>query len=259
MQGDTCVLVLSYSLPMDHTSLVFYIILALVITLMIVTWDEYTILGKTLSEHGPLSWHSVQTSRQKTLLQTCQSKSMETHEVVLPESFTYFVEKNLLWCRVFKVGTPPWQGVVTYFDLTGTNRTGAPRSRHFQIGNNLTFQSIQNNQPIVFVVVRHPFTRLVSAYQDKIVDKGYPQLKNKTFAEFLHFVIEQSASCYSARSCDKMDLHWRPYDQICSFCQVNYTVISKLEIFDADRDMILGMVGIEGERVQLHGGSALAS
>ena len=163
------------------------------------------------------------------------------------------MEKNLLWCRVFKAGTTTW--LVTYFDLIANKTGGGPILTNFKISDDQTFQSILSNQPISFAVVRHPFTRLVSAYQDKIVDKGYPQLKNKTFAEFLDVVIEQSASCPSTKSCDKMDLHWRPYDQICSFCQVNYTVISKLETFDADREMILGMVGIEGERVHLHQGS----
>ena len=218
----------------------------LVFITVFIAKKENTELFISILSSDSASWYETQSSRQKTLLQSCNSNIISSNQEVLPERFTYFVEANLLWCRVFKAGTTTW--LMTYFDLIA-NKTGqGPILKHFKISNIQTFNNILKAQPVSFAVVRHPFSRLVSAYQDKGVGGEYPELRNKTFAQFLNLVIQQADSCASTNTWDKMDLHWRPYDKICSFCQVNYTVIAKLETFDQDREMILGMVGVHGER-----------
>ena len=224
---------------------IFYISL---FSITLFTWLFYHF--KNIRTTTADSWHEVQASRQQTLIKLCQFKSREAYQEIHPNRFTYFVEKNLLWCRVFKAGTTTW--LVTYFDLIANKTSGGPILTHFKISDVATYHSIQNNHPVSFAVVRHPFTRLVSAYQDKAVGGQYPQLKNKTFGQFLNLVIEQSENCSTIHSCESMDLHWRPYDQMCSFCRMKFSVISKLETFDEDREMILSMVGIAGERSKLH-------
>ena len=58
-----------------------------------------------------------------------------------------------------------------------------------------------------------------------------------------------------------IDVHWRPFNSHCFFCNVNYTVISKMETYDEDKNRFLKMVGIEDETVQerkhVHAGDSI--
>ena len=45
----------------------------------------------------------------------------------------------------------------------------------------------------------------------------------------------------------RMDVHWRPLNAHCFFCNVKYTVISKMETYDEDWNRSLKMVGIREE------------
>ena len=40
-----------------------------------------------------------------------------------------------------------------------------------------------------------------------------------------------------------MNEHWRPYLSTCSYCDISYTVITKMENVDRDRKILLEMVG----------------
>ena len=44
---------------------------------------------------------------------------------------------------------------------------------------------------------------------------------------------------------DNFNIHWEPYISSCDYCSLKYTVISKMETLDEDREMILRMVGAE--------------
>ena len=227
---------------MNWISVLFYVSILVLLALLLITWEEFNLEARL----APLPQHPDQGARQDLVHQACTDDDEHTHS--LPLSLTYFVEKRLLWCSIFRVNTPAWLQVVTFFDMVATRQIGPPRTRHFQIREQQAIHTVLKAQPVSFAVVRHPFSRLVSAFQDKGVGEEYPELRNKTFSQFLEFLIQQADSCASTNTWDKMDLHWRPYDKICSFCQVNYTVIAKLETFDQDRERILGMVGVHGER-----------
>ena len=54
--------------------------------------------------------------------------------------------------------------------------------------------------------------------------------------------------------------HWRSMDVSCSFCAVNYTVISTMETFGEDYARIsakLGLGTVKAERSNVHGGSKI--
>ncbi|XP_018027214.1 carbohydrate sulfotransferase 8 isoform X2 [Hyalella azteca] len=95
------------------------------------------------------------------------------------------------------------------------------------------------------LVVRHPFTRLVSAYRDKIEfcdrDKISPEMQYlfdeensgisfKTFAEFVVQETRRRPSFpYLA-----IDGHWRAYYVSCVPCNVQYKYVIKVETWDED-------------------------
>eukprot|EP00092_Neocalanus_flemingeri_P042887 GFUD01047082.1.p1 GENE.GFUD01047082.1~~GFUD01047082.1.p1 ORF type:complete len:166 (+),score=39.52 GFUD01047082.1:203-700(+) len=99
-----------------------------------------------------------------------------------------------------------------------------------------------------FSVVRHPFERLVSAFQDKIMNVGNGdsylaedfrlQHGGPTFAKFVRKVINDAEH-------GSFNIHWEPYISSCSYCSFNYTIISKLETMEEDKKIILGMVGAQ--------------
>ena len=122
------------------------------------------------------------------------------------------------------------------------------------------FQSLRDilvGNPVSFVTVRHPFERLVS---------GYSMAKNKnidyadtTFHDFIiKDVIMKVKENKSHEKFREMNPHWRPYNTYCAFCNIPYSVVSKMETFDQDKERILELAGLEdrqrGQRLYVHGG-----
>ena len=94
--------------------------------------------------------------------------------------------------------------------------------------------------------------RLVSAYEDKVLcsqctskqrSKTYKNLEEKTFPEFVdHILMEYKKSdCNKSYNfpCPSIDVHWRPYNARCAYCDIPYNVIGRLETFDDDIKYIL--------------------
>ena len=67
-----------------------------------------------------------------------------------------------------------------------------------------------------FLTVRHPFERLVSAYEHKVLRNHAKYLHNATFEEFIRkFVIKEAQKCPHYNHC--MNLHWMPYIRYMTF------------------------------------------
>ncbi|XP_069938020.1 carbohydrate sulfotransferase 11-like [Cherax quadricarinatus] len=116
------------------------------------------------------------------------------------------------------------------------------------------------NTYIKFLIVRHPYQRLLSAYRDKLEGTGEEfYIKNYaydiaktyrqdggdtniskpgnglTFSEFVSYV--------SDRPKDGFDEHWRPYTQLCFPCDIHYDVIGKYETLVKDSEYFLRLIG----------------
>ena len=118
-----------------------------------------------------------------------------------------------------------------------------------------------------FSFVRHPFERLVSAYTDKINDgfmkaNGYEKWfqNDKSFSSFVNLVLhEYRTSCYPGstqhsrirtnwynKNCEyKVNRHWRPFVFRCSYCDINYDIIGRMETWNDDLNYIIRKRGIE--------------
>ncbi|XP_050709139.1 carbohydrate sulfotransferase 11-like [Eriocheir sinensis] len=113
-----------------------------------------------------------------------------------------------------------------------------------------------------FMVVRHPFERVLSAYRDKLEGEyenpGYSfhkqvgkriQMKyrgvtyrgghNVTFAEFIRFISEAGRGTPEQRN-----EHWRPMHELCQPCAVRYDFIGKYENLKEDADYLLQWLGL---------------
>ena len=148
---------------------------------------------------------------------------------IIKERFLFSNKYRLLYCCNAKAGTTTWK-VSTFFKLKQTEHTN--------------FFPRQLSNYVSFFTVRHPFERLVSAYENKVVRNHAKYLHNATFLEFLKdFVIEEYHQCPENNLC--MNIHWMPYIASCSYCNVPYKYVQKMETFDRDAEEILKEVGLE--------------
>ena len=132
------------------------------------------------------------------------------------------------------------------------NRGFSPLLKPSQVGNLDTF--IENNKPFTFCFSRNPYSRLLSAYLDKI-DSNRPQKKNVllhlgkdisdlghkvSFDEFLKVVCEQPIA--------NMDTHWRIQYYQTFQDSINYDFMGKLENFTEDFVFVLDKLSIDHEK-----------
>lgn len=95
-----------------------------------------------------------------------------------------------------------------------------------------------------FAFVRHPFDRIISAYENKIVDGLYSQLidllnrryGDQSFESFAMYVISNWP----------WNCHWRRQADLCDFCSAGFDVVGKMETFDDDAKYILAKLGLNG-------------
>nr|XP_053647520.1 carbohydrate sulfotransferase 8-like [Cherax quadricarinatus] len=120
------------------------------------------------------------------------------------------------------------------------------------------------NDALIFLVSRHPFHRLVSAYKNKIVEadkrrthyvdlrrsilkvyQGDTNVTMPTFTDFCHYVADSlEAWLLDPDGYSRPDQHWMPITYICSPCIIDYTVYSKLETMESDTRFIADQCGL---------------
>ena len=85
------------------------------------------------------------------------------------------------------------------------------------------------------------FCRLASAYEDKVLNNGTGQKKlHRTlhnFSAFVDYVLDgyKKSVCYQKFNTPcSINVHWRPYNARCLYCDIDYNVIGRMETFDED-------------------------
>ena len=103
--------------------------------------------------------------------------------------------------------------------------------------------------------MRHPFERIVSAYQDKIVDgttlKKSLQKKygGVSFIDFTNMILDDSDNkCQKLNKCH-MNVHWKPFISRCGYCDIAYNIIVKAETIAEDQKYLGLMANIEFKKI----------
>ncbi|XP_068246670.1 carbohydrate sulfotransferase 10-like [Palaemon carinicauda] len=184
------------------------------------------------------------------------------------EFFYYSKSYNLLACVSAKGGSSTWRS--HFLSMNGYdkpyNQTHTPeldswiRARKV-IGENFLEQLTSKKGLTRLISVRHPFSRLVSAYTDKY-NGGKPlELTKKRamfyrkplemigrnftlmevaafpFPLFLRFVLYQKSRGF--------DRHWVPYSRNCKPCGLPYDYVVHLETLEDDLSYIIQQLGIK--------------
>ncbi|KAJ8916635.1 hypothetical protein NQ315_000280 [Exocentrus adspersus] len=176
---------------------------------------------------------------------------------------------KLLYCYVPKVACTNWKRVIMV--LTGesnaTNLVDIPASLAHAENSTLKLSQLSTEESsaalrdyTTFLISRHPFERLLSAYRNKFVDSlpssKYFQARygrhiirkyrpnasqseiqsgyNVTFPEFVHYLLEEGTNTNE---------HWSSIYDLCLPCTLNYTFISHYETLSQDAKTVLDMVG----------------
>ncbi|XP_017793067.1 PREDICTED: carbohydrate sulfotransferase 9-like [Habropoda laboriosa] len=175
---------------------------------------------------------------------------------------------EISWCPIYKAASSTWMkqfatlgGVLTEsaMELIRKNilqintivRKAFPRDRDIK----KAFQKL--NRTKKFLIVRHPFERLVSAYRDKLehiegrdyyykrfgrhIAHKYHRFRKlnetklePTFTEFLRFIVEEKY----------FDEHWAPFIDTCEPCLIKYNYILKFDTFDRDQKFLIQELGL---------------
>ncbi|CAG0889053.1 unnamed protein product [Cyprideis torosa] len=192
-------------------------------------------------------------------------------------SVFYFIIRednlNLSWCPIYKSGSTSWLHIFSnlagvdeeYIQNSGKQISEIARAIYPSI-EAPEAKEILANSDLRFLIVRHPFIRLLSAYRDKLEDMRHRhedgteyfyrsygrkivqkyrqhteqhQRDEPTFPEFVQYLIDTDSVYF--------DDHWMPYYLFCTPCLVNYDVIMKLETVDEDQRYLLVLAGLDEE------------
>lgn len=161
-------------------------------------------------------------------------------------------ENQLGYCRHGKVGTSTWMHY--FLDMANSEalrnlstRTGLHTfiPKYFRLPQDTRLKTYLNDNPLLLVTfVRHPFERLVSAYENKIKyfrDKAFLAIRenigrmfgNLSFLSFIKFILRELTTSCTLASCE-VNVHWRPFYDRCAYCDMDYDVIGTLDEFQAD-------------------------
>jgi len=109
-----------------------------------------------------------------------------------------------------------------------------------------------DNRYFTFMFVREPLEKLVSAFRYTLIENNFnnldktlvqryrpndykPSIKryNVTFAEFVHYVLDERAAGRM------LDRHWKPQNEVCRVCQLRYDFIGHYETLYEDADYVV--------------------
>lgn len=184
------------------------------------------------------------------------------------------VPERLLYCPVFKAASTSW--LINYLKLSNSTTDPKNGNLHTKITNLFpppgTFKLRKQifSESIKFIIVRHPFERLVSAYRDKlagfsrnshyldmrkhIIQKYRKRSKDKsaipTFRESVDFVLDELKKMEAGVSKVMIDGHFMPYSRRCVPCAINYDVIIKFESLEADSQYLIDQCSL-GDRLSV--------
>lgn len=200
------------------------------------------------------------------MVETCKQFSVTEYLPDYRLSGLMYSHAQIVYCAVAKTGSTMWKSIIRFlnrdcpahlkspYDMSkATIHYGKLINTSVYHMNNLQHR-INASRKFSFMFSRNPYTRLWSAYIDKIYLPDFwiseariivKQRQNHTienincpdditFAEFVEFVVKEKT----------VNRHWMPVHRVCSPCHFHFDYIGKQETFDTDSTYILDKFNI---------------
>ena len=192
----------------------------------------------------------------------CKSSSLPPHSPLVTHRLPEFLtinSLNALYLGIAKVGCTNWKKLI--MKIEGDDKIDSVRyipdwATQYGQRKMKEFKQLYKedseiiNKRIKFVVVREPFDRLVSAYENKIepddddhfgnmskeislkyrTDKSDFTSRPATFVEFLRLYVDPAA---------KVNCHWENFEKLVQPCQYKYDYILKIENIEEEATELL--------------------
>ena len=209
----------------------------------------------------------------------CKKYYIPRRKLIDKEFIHVLRNHKIALCSHAKVGSLTWR---SHFTNLVPNNKDVKRFPAWELQDNFTIREydfaggndqwisplviknfIRRNKFLSVSFVRHPFERLVSAYNDKIYENGVYIKKtgyekwfknDRSFSSFVNLVLhEYQTNCNPSKpktskigsnwditNCEsKINRHWRPFGFRCSYCDINYDVIGRMENWNDDFNYII--------------------
>ncbi|XP_070499217.1 carbohydrate sulfotransferase 11 [Chironomus tepperi] len=210
-----------------------------------------------------------------------------------PNSWEFLISKkyHLVWCNVFKAASTSW--MYNFNLMAGYPEQFLQKSQMVPLSlarKKYPRPSVKElnealNISTSFLITRHPFERLLSAYRDKLQyalpHTFHQKLGNMIVRKFrkpvsyergdnTHHPLMNNAHSYLQAKAKKvgtrwptfsefvefllfeaahdadLDMHWQPITNFCTPCQVHFDLILKFETLDEDQRYLIEKAGLTG-------------
>ncbi|XP_061655063.1 carbohydrate sulfotransferase 10 isoform X2 [Phyllopteryx taeniolatus] len=242
-------------------------------------WRAQSSAAPTVAE-----WDSVVGKRLQLLSAVCNNSSLRNLTRIPISKFVLdriFVcdKHNILFCQTPKVGNTQWKKVLITLNGAFSGVEEIPENLvHDHEKNGLPRLSSLTPQEIThrlknyfkFFIVRDPFERLISAFNDKFIKnpRSEPWYRHDIapaiirkyrrshrdsdhaasglhFEEFVRYLGDVEGRRRMDRQFGRHIIHWMTYAELCAPCDIHYDVIGHHETLERDAAHILRRAGIE--------------
>lgn len=128
------------------------------------------------------------------------------------------------------------------------DREESPLASPFDLGPGLVDELLADESVLTFTFVRNPYTRLLSAYLDKVARRSKSRggrlrqlgfradlpVRDLPFRRFVRRAVQQSDY--------EMDPHWRPQVRQLMLDRIRYDFVGRIESFDRDLERLDGLL-----------------
>ncbi|XP_064112976.1 carbohydrate sulfotransferase 11-like [Macrobrachium nipponense] len=183
-------------------------------------------------------------------------------------------KRHLVYCHLPKVASTTWAWHLLRSAGLKDEEIAAHPNVHILLRERLPPPSVEDHDneflkdSLAFVVSRHPYHRLVSAYKNKIIEaekrrQHYVDLRTlileryhrqkdltnstmPTFRDFCEYIADTTEDWLSdLNHKEPPDPHWMPMTYMCSPCNLHYDIYSKMETMEEDARFISAQCGLE--------------